>query len=327
MLKNKLELEEEFYKKDFYFSYSSLNKLLFLPSSFYSHYILNKREEKLESYLVEGRIIHCLLLEPKNFKKQFVIVPNKTPTGNTLKLLYDIFRNKKASNDLTDYKKEILNWLSENNLHQSLKEDDKRIEKILTKNNIEYFKHLCELKNKTQIDTETYNICLEKVKIIKSNKEAYNLIKPNSSGFELVLVENEKYLKCKLKDYPFGLHGIIDNLTIDYENKIVTINDLKTTNKSLIDFKQTIDFYKYWLQAAIYLKLVKENYENITDFKFKFNFIVIDNYKQSYVFKVTDKTLLDWQAQLEEILKIANYHYTNKDYTLPFEFAMGHITL
>ena len=38
-------------------SYSSINKMLFSPKLFYSHYILNEREEKLESYLVEGKLV------------------------------------------------------------------------------------------------------------------------------------------------------------------------------------------------------------------------------------------------------------------------------
>ena len=57
--------EEEFYNKDFKFSYSSLNKLLFSPSLFYKDYILKEREEKTDKHLIEGKLLHLLLLQPE----------------------------------------------------------------------------------------------------------------------------------------------------------------------------------------------------------------------------------------------------------------------
>ena len=69
------ELEDKFYEKEFNFSYSSLNKLLFSPSLFYKEYILKDREQKIEKHLIEGSAIHCLLFEPDNFKNKFIVLP------------------------------------------------------------------------------------------------------------------------------------------------------------------------------------------------------------------------------------------------------------
>ena len=75
MIRNK-EKEDKFYaKKDFCFSYSSLNKLLFSPSLFYKEYILFDREVKTDKHLVEGKLVHCLLFEPENVEEKFSIVP------------------------------------------------------------------------------------------------------------------------------------------------------------------------------------------------------------------------------------------------------------
>ena len=51
--------EEAFYAKEYNFSYSSLNKLLFSPKVFYKQYVLKQREEKMESYLIDGKVVHC----------------------------------------------------------------------------------------------------------------------------------------------------------------------------------------------------------------------------------------------------------------------------
>ena len=71
MIKN-LDKEEKFYaNKNFAFSYSSLNKLLFSPWLFYKDYILQDRDIKTDKHLVEGKLVHCLVFEPENLTKKF----------------------------------------------------------------------------------------------------------------------------------------------------------------------------------------------------------------------------------------------------------------
>jgi hypothetical protein len=69
-MKQNKQKEEEFYAKDFNFSYSSLNKLLFSPSLFYKDYILWDRELRTDKHLVEGKLVHCLLFEPENVNEK-----------------------------------------------------------------------------------------------------------------------------------------------------------------------------------------------------------------------------------------------------------------
>ena len=43
--------------------------------------------------------------------------------------------------------------------------------------------------------------------------------------------------------------------------------------------------------------------------------------QQVYPFLVSEDTMKLWMKELQTILEKANYHYTNKDYTLPYEFV------
>ena len=88
---------EKFYSETFYFSYSSINKLLFSPRWFYDHYILKMKEDSTDTHLVAGRVTHCLLLEPDNFDKQFVILPGKIPTDSNRVIIDHIFNNNYLS--------------------------------------------------------------------------------------------------------------------------------------------------------------------------------------------------------------------------------------
>jgi hypothetical protein len=333
---------ERFYKEYFAFSYSSLNKLLHSAISFYNWYILKEREDSLASYLIEGKAIHCLLLERKLFDKQFITTPGKLPGVSNKKIVEDMYKLWLEQGDealkLIDYKSAMLTWCVTNDLHQKLTDDkdpkkagfrtgdEKRMDKLMTDESKDYFEYLKLSKDKDVITQEAYDRCLKAVDIIKENKTVTNLLKIGQ-GHELLEVFNEQKLMCALEKYPFGLKGIVDNYVIDHVNKKVYINDLKTTGKTLNEFKDTVEYYKYWMQGAIYTRLVKGQHPKIVDYEFILHFVVIDKYNQVYPFPVSVESMLDWQSQLDEVLEIAKYHYTNKDYTLPYEFAMDQVTL
>jgi hypothetical protein len=327
---NVLALEEEFYSKPFYFSYSGLNRLLYSPKLFHSHYILQQREEKLDSYLIEGKVIHCLLLDSENFEKQFVVSPLSLPSDNPKIVVDRVFKYAQETNsldqELRSFELQILDILKEINLYQSLKTDGQRIEKLITDQTVSYFDFLKQKGRKDVIDTETYGRCLESVQILRQNPEVVEALDlyRNSGG----TVYSEHPLQIDLPGYPFGLKGIVDNLIVDENNKTVIINDLKTTGKTVSEFPETVEYYKYWLQAAVYKQLIIGQLGVDSTWTVKFNFIVIDKYKQTYVFPVSDESLTKWCSDgLRVTLEAARYHYEKRDYSLPYEMLTTKVVL
>ena len=319
--------EEEFYNKEFNFSYSSINKMLFSPKLFYKDYILKERELKTDKHLIEGKLLHLMLLQPEKLHDEFSIVPSKIPSDNVRKVLNDLKNYGKKS--LEDLEPEIMTTLKNHNLYQSFKDDSKRLSKIQTPENEEYFKFLLE-SGKDIIDNDMLAKATERVELLKQNKDVASLMEEQVTDFEMDPVEiyNEKYLECKLNDYKFGLQGYIDRYIIDHDSKEITIVDLKTTAKGLEKFAETVDYYKYWMQAVIYSVLVIKNSEDkVQDYKINFKFAVIDNYDQVYVFDVSDETMREWNNAFVEILDIADYHYTERNYSLPYEFARDNVKL
>ena len=96
-----------------------------------------------------------------------------------------------------------------------------------------------------------------------------------------------------------------------------------------MDFPETVDFYKYWLQAAIYVILVGKNVDEkiAQTYKISFKFVVIDKYDQTYAFDVSSNTLNQWTDNLHKLLEIVNFHYTECRYDLPYEFITRSVTL
>lgn len=323
--------EEEFYaKKDFCFSYSSLNKLLFSPYLFYKDYILQDREIRTDKHLIEGKLLHCLMFEPENYKKKFELVPAKLPSDNIRKVLKDMsfHTDVEKLSDCEDFV--ILDSLKSMNLFQSLKADEARLNKIKTDEAEIYWKFINN-KDKDVIDGETFERISVSINYLKRNQEVLDLLindAPTDFDLDPITVYKEQYLKSDLADCDFGLHGYVDFYKVDTDKKQVTIVDLKTTGKTVTDFRETVDFYNYWLQAAIYMKLVYDTLgDDADEYELTFKFIVIDTYDQVYVFEVSKDTMGSWANGLGGAIKTAKFHYNSRNYSLPIEFLSNKVTL
>jgi hypothetical protein len=330
-----------FYNEKFYFSYSSINKLLFSPSMFYKDYVLKQKEESVDSHLVKGRVIHCLLLNPEDFDSEFVTIPGKLPSGNNRMIVDEIFKihleNSDDSLTLDKYETAIVDLLEKINLHQKLKTDEARVKKILVPDNISYFEFLKSSQGKTLIDQDTLYYCKDCVNSIKENESIVQLLQLDNRKEDTHLeIFNEVPVKIENMIYTdnkkFGFKGILDNVIIDNDAKILFINDVKTTGKNLIDFAESVNYYKYWIQAAMYYQLAFYEWirdkKDSTEWKINFTFVVIDKYNQVYPFQVTDDTMRSWLRGLrDEIIPMIEYHYDQKDFTLPYELAVGNLKL
>jgi hypothetical protein len=329
-------LEKNFYDKKFYFSYSSLNKLMWNPAVFYQQYVLGLKEERTDAHLVQGKIVHALLLEEEKFNDHFIISPSKLP-GDSVKLVIDrvfahyqeLAQNGDLRTELLDFDQAILDVMVDMNYHQSLKTDQQRLDKIITAESISYWSFLKTKGNKTLIDQDSYDFCKNAVELIKTNKELCTLIGCNVTEFDNIEVYNELPLTVEYAKAPFGLKGIIDNVVVNHDKKVIFINDIKTTSKDLKDFPETVEFYSYWLQAVIYSTMVGIKHMDLlaSGYEVKFHFVVIDRAFQTYSFPVTERTLSSWLDRMDKVLESANWHYANKRYDLPHSFATGSVVL
>lgn len=299
-------------------SYSSINKMLFSPKLFYSHYILNEREEKIESYLVEGKLVHCFILQPEEFENLFTVAPGKVPTANVLKILHSLHKQVDGgSSKLKDHQDLILEELKLQNLYQSFKEDEKRLAKILTDDNQNYFEFLFNRQGKDLVDEDMVERCKAYAQVMRDEPSiAAHLELTKSDAFKVM---NEIPLDLKNYKGQFGLKGILDRLVIDEFGNAEVI-DVKTTGKTISDFPDTIEFYNYWLQAAIYVTLVSK-ISDIPIEKISYSFWVIDKYEQVYNFGVSKDTIAEWLKRFDEAYDKATYHIKNVRYDVPYEFC------
>ena len=334
--------EAAFYEKAFNFSYSGLKKLLDSPKEFYKEYVLQEKEVKRDKNLVLGTLTHFFTLEGVDFTEYFAVAPEGVPSGkgkDTVDEMFRIYQEmlKNGSVDpdleygLQDFDDEILKYMEEIDYYQNIKDTDKRLAKIYDQKLQDYFQFLLDSteSSKELVDSGMVDLASKKAEVIKNDEDLVELLGLEKEDSDTYRAYNEFEHSMELADYPFGLHGRIDNLTIDASTKTITVNDLKTTGGRLQEFPEAIKTWNYGLQCAVYFLLAQDCVKAFTDdsWTFKFNFVVIDKYNHVYAFPVSDTTMRIWEQELMKSLDQAKYHYTEKKYHLPYEFAKGAVEL
>lgn len=327
-------LEADFYQKKFHFSYSSISKLLYSPAVFYQMYVLGHKEIRTDKHLVEGSLIHNLLLEPEKFHEQFVTLPSALPKDKAKQLVDSVFYKVELqlrdNPDVTfqDCETYILEVMQEMNYFQALKTDGQRLEKVITTENSNYFEFLKTRGSRDIIDEEMFTYCQSAVDIIKQHPEVLELLGQDDTGRDIE-VFNELPVEVSMSKFSFGLKGIIDNLVIDHDKKMININDFKTSSKDLSSFKDSVEYYNYWMQAVMYMLMVSHKYQKLIEegYELHFRFIVIDRFFNVYPFKVSDTSSQAWLTRFDEVLNKVNYHYESKRFQLPYEFDKGLVIL
>ena len=321
--------EEEFYNNPFQFSYNSLRKLLENPKKFYKEYVLGKREKLYGNYLIEGGLIHFLILEHNDvqIEDRYAIMTDNLPSDNAMAIIDTIFDNNPEKETLDECLQEIDEQLSERNLYQTIKDFDKRVGKICDEKGRQYFEFLKNKEGKIIVDMNTLARCMKRAEEIKKNHELMHLIGQEDVQNGWAVYNEHEFSIDNIKNYEFGLKGILDNMVVDTEKKTVYINDFKTTSRNIQDFPESVKNHKYSLQAAIYCVLAKKCMKLSDDWKIEFSFIVIDKDDTTYRFRVSDNTMNLWLNELAHALHNADFHISNRNFNLPYEFENNLVVL
>ena len=203
-----------------------------------------------------------------------------------------------------------------------MKTDAQRLEKIITPKNAMYWHFLKGSPGKTIIDQEQYDYANKMVEKITSNSHILDLMGFFTDSMSNVTKWNEMYAQAYVMGTTsFKIHGVIDNMVIDHDKKEIRVNDLKKTSKSLSTFEESIDYYNYWMQAAMYVKLA--SVATTFDYPITFRFIVIDPHMQLSTIRISDETMAKWTEKLDQKLKEADHHFKTRNFDLPYSHLIN----
>ena len=215
------------------------------------------------------------------YKEKYYLYDGNKPTATLGNICDIILKNYNKIPDLNT----VLKIVKNNAFWSSTKDDEKLINNFNTPEFWEYLKTMFETVNKKVITTNENIAAKEAVDILLNHEYSKHLYTNDLRNYYQLSFEIE-YKKFKIK-------GILDRLSIDDENKIVYMDDLKTgAGKGETFLKSFID-YRYYFQGAIYRMAFNYFCEK---FKLKdytlapFKFIYIGKTEKiPFIFTFTDK--------------------------------------
>lgn len=294
----------------FNLSPSSLILLRKSPKKWYEKYILKEEQRDSPSEaMINGSLIHCLLGNPEEFEKKYLVV-GEAPSS---KMMQQYLKVKAMSGDLVSAK-EMAGYAKSTSVEKVEKEASKYDE---------YFRSLINAEDKILISKDQYEHCKQSAEVVKQSSLCKDLLAVDHTVFDVDLeVFKEHELSCEYNEL-FGLKGILDSLVVDKSNKLIKLVDIKTTSTSLVDFPTNRRLPDYLLQMSHYTLLVLRNFENLFLDGYRVNcyFVVVDGEYQAYPFLVSEKTLEDNMKNLKSNLDKAVWHISNGNFELPYELA------
>ena len=330
----------EGYKK--YISNSSMTLINPSQGGSPSKFLTGFSNKKSGGALELGTAVHRMLLE----KGEFFIDDVVKPTGKVAQIMETYF-------SLISEGCEDLDWAIREACIEAEyyvgKLTQVRIENVLRDGKV-YLDHLYDKENcqgcitLTQDHKDKLDKCLESVKNNKTllhlleGELSNNFIRHNEDVF-IIKVEavippkDDGDFEDKTKE--LLIKAKIDNWSIDFENKVVTLNDLKTTGNSIADFaggtsenmnldgeiyttkiEGSFSKFHYFRQMKLYLDILKAYAEKEygaceeNGWTFKCNMLVVETNAPHYshVFEVGHKWMALGEYEYMNCLKRIAYH-------------------
>lgn len=317
--------------KDYYkikrVSNSSLSWLQVSPK--YFKMMLDKEIEEENAFIFEkGEMVHCFILEPKEFDKNYVFLDYDAPKSQQQKDFCDHvarYKDKNKSNLLIRAYKESY----------STKESDEKVlekAKLLANQFKDYIKSI-KLSTVKKVLSNNMKNKLDEIKIkLMDHKIARELLFDKEEWMYSSSNEVDTHNEFPIMwTYPGGVDckSMLDRIIIDHANKIIKIVDLKTTS-SFKEFREKFNDYSYYRQMAFYWLAIKSyfkesNLQGFDDYK-KETYVIAINMKEPTevkVYSVQDHTLNRGLDDIELLMKQLKWHFDNDLWDYPMSYYEG----
>lgn len=265
-----------------------------------------------------GTLLHQQVLQPESFE---VIEGVYTPTAKARLMALELY-NPNGTTPTDDEIKAASYKIG----YYKDKLTSNRITELRGKCN-QFWRDRCIYENKNPfkkgdkeriyIDEKSHDLLKSCLNSINKNKDILKLLKPEGA-IEQPISANEQTIlldvQIEVPDYEpkvYKLKSKLDNFTIDKEENIITVNDLKTTSKLANEFSP--DYFHYQREIGMYsylLKLCAKKFFGLDNPTIKGNFLVVSlipDYN-SLVYAMTPKLYKQGFEEFKYLLKTAAYY-------------------
>jgi hypothetical protein len=281
---------EKEYRADPSISQSSLGYLSTHPKFFRHKMFTKKEEEEVKDYFVVGGALDTLLTNKEEYHNIYIEEPDYKLT-KMMKIFCEEFVRQKYVNKCDD---DLAYELA--HIQSGYKISLDKIKRVFNDTECQtYVKFLLEKDTKLVLKREDAILVRRMYKLLTESEHCGWLFKEAPEGinilFQVAIFFEVDLVPCK---------GLLDIVVIDHNNKTIQIIDLKTTAKSVYQFKHSFITFYYYIQAAFYTRAMEswkkecKEYGDISEYRIlNFKFLVQEKscYNLPVFYPVTDNDL------------------------------------
>ena len=317
------DIDDDIYFSEKYKNYISNSRLGKLVKEGVDSFFKNEPSPYNPSFET-GSLIHQQVLQPESFE---VIEGVFKPTAKAGLMAEALYKSDGTfpTDDEIKSQSYIIGYYKDKLTENRLKEFRTKAEPywrdrfLFEQNN----PHIERSKTRIYTDEKNFELLTNCLKTLGENKDIQKLLHPTGI-VEKPIIGNERTIlmdiEMKIPDYEsriYHLKAKLDNFSIDTEENVITVNDLKTTSRPAVQFDPT--FFSYQREIAFYswlLKLCAKKFYNIEKATTKGNFLVVSTIPEynTLVYPMTPKLFMSGWKEALYLLKCVAYFNQVKGY-------------
>lgn len=288
------------------------------PKKYFEGFAANKI---YSDSLIFGSAVHELSLQPESFYIESNIDRPTAKVGFIADLIYDMCKKQNTRNITdemfvkaaieVDYYHGILNETKLNDLKERI------IPYVLQR--LDYIS--IEGKDPIFLDSKSRDKLSKCIKSLEDNNQIQSLLHPIgllntpiSCNEQTILLDVEVEIKDLEEPFIIRLKSKLDNFTIDTENNLITVNDVKTTSRYISKFANgALLDYHYYREMGMYsflLSLCAKKFYGMENPRIKSNFLVIETFPEykSSVIPMTRDLFMKGFQEFKNLVKTVAYY-------------------
>ena len=322
----KLEnIDDDTYFKEYNKGYISNSRLGKLVNEGVKSFFKNEPSPYNPSFET-GSLIHQQVLQPESFEVIEGVFKPTAKAGLMAEALYKSDGSIPTDDEIKSMSYKI-GYYKDKLTSNRLKEFRERAELYWRDRYIYETNNPNKTRSKKRIYTdernfELLNSCL---KTLNEDKNIQKLLHPEGT-VDTPIIGNEKTILLDIQmEVPgyeprvYKLKAKLDNFSIDQEENVITVNDLKTTSRPAIQFNPK--FFGYQREIAFYswlIKLYANKFYNIENAITKGNFLVVSTIPEynTLVYPMTCELFVSGWREILYLLRVVAYFNIVEKYEL-----------
>lgn len=226
--------------------------------------------------LTFGSMVDCLITQPEEFPKRYLVadIPSLSETMQAVAGYLLEEHNVSTMIEISD--EDIVNAANVLKIYPTYK-DATRVQKI-RESCSEYYNLMQSSGDKTVVAATVGDDAAKAADALLNDPLTSQFLRPNEFFGDYDIFFQLQFTAVSPDGVPFK--GMLDAVKVDHKNKRIYPCDIKTT-KDIYSFEDSFFKYRYYLQAEMYMYLLKENIKEkcpeLADYQMMpYQFIVID---------------------------------------------------